>query len=291
MNNHSFFYWNSVSARHRNTIFLSKTKILHFAYNFNMKKHYILFIDSGIGGLTTLCKCIKILPANYLYYADNNNAPYGNHNKTEIFNYLKSIISSLLEIYDIKIVVLACNTATTSAITKLRKTFNHITFIGTEPAIKLAEKLGFKNILCAVTPATLKQNKFKMLDKSLNAKTRHYASKTLAKSIESYYTNKSILNYFNLTKEIYSLARISKQYDCLVLGCTHYIFIKDKLKNLTRKPIIDGNIGTSKQLQKIYEILSPFKPSKLNIKFFVSNDKICPNEIYEKIFQETLAKV
>ena len=51
-----------------------------------MKKDYVLFIDSGIGGLTTLSESVKLLKANYIYYADNINAPYGDHTKNEIFS-------------------------------------------------------------------------------------------------------------------------------------------------------------------------------------------------------------
>ena len=256
-----------------------------------MKKDYILFIDSGIGGLTTLSQCVKILPANYLYFADNQNAPYGNHSAEEIFGYLKQIITYLLQKYNIKIIVLACNTATTSSIDKLRNAFKNICFIGTEPAINLAKNLGFKNIFCAVTPATLKQNKFKMLSNSLNTKTRHYASKTLAKNIECYYADKSLLSQFNLSKEIYTLLNKSENCDSIVLGCTHYVFLKEKLKKLTGKTVLDGNLGTSKQVQKIYSKSHLLKAVKTSVKFFVSNAEIYPKEIYKKIFQEILAKV
>ncbi len=256
-----------------------------------MKKNYILFIDSGIGGLTTLCECVKKLKTNYLYYADNINAPYGNHNKTEIFNYIKNIISSLILKYNIKIVVLACNTATTSAITKLRTEFNKIVFIGTEPAIKLAKNLGFNNIFCAVTPTTLKQNKFKALIKSINANITLYSPKMLAVVVENYYTNKTILNFYKLKKELFLFLQKSKKSNSIVLGCTHYVFIKEILSKLTNKTIIDGNLGVSKQLQEIYHKLTFPQNKKSNIKFFVSNAHICSKEIYKKIFTEILAKV
>lgn len=256
-----------------------------------MKKDYILFIDSGIGGLTTLSQSVKILPANYLYYADNKNAPYGNHKKTEIFNYLKNIISSLISKYNIKIIVLACNTATTSAIDKLRNTFKEIIFVGTEPAVKLANSLGFNKIFCATTPATLKQNKFKSLNKSINSQTQLYSPKMLAMCIENYYKRKNIKNYFYLNKELFALLQKSKNSDCIVLGCTHYVFIKECLNKLTNQTIIDGNIGVAKQLQKIHHKLTLSQNTKSSIKFFVSNPNICSKEIYKKIFQEILAKV
>ena len=256
-----------------------------------MKKDYVLFIDSGIGGLTTLAESVKLLKANYIYYADNNNAPYGNHTKSEIFSYLKNIISSLLNKYNIKIIVLACNTATTSAITKLRISFKEIVFIGIEPAVKLANKLGFDEIFCVVTPTTKKQKKFKTLTNIISSKTLLYSPKMLALRVENYYTNKTVANFYNLIKEIYLLAHESKNIPCIVLGCTHYVFVKEYLNKLTHKTIIDGNLGVSKQVQSVYEKLNLSPAHKSTIIFFVSNPAICSKEIYKKIFTEILAKV
>ena len=256
-----------------------------------MKKNYILFIDSGIGGLTTLCECVKNLNADYLYFADNDNAPYGNHTATEIYEFLKRIISSLLLKFNIKIIVLACNTATTSAIRKLRLEFSNIIFIGTEPAIKLAENNKYSKACCTVTPATSKQKQFKSLVKSSTIKIRLYMPKMLALCIEKYYTIKTIINFYNLYKELINISKNSKHCDCIVLGCTHYIFLKEHLCKLTRKKVFDGNQGVSKQLQKIYNNIPHSKNIKSTIKFFVSNNKINSKEIYKKIFQEILAKV
>lgn len=256
-----------------------------------MKIDHILFIDSGIGGLTTLSQCVKILPANYLYFADNKNAPYGNHSAEEIFGYLKNIITSLLQKYNIKIIVLACNTATTSAITKLRISFKEIVFIGTEPAVKLANKLGFDEIFCVVTPTTKKQKKFKTLTNIISSKTLLYSPKMLALRVENYYINKTVVNLYKLNKELFLLAHKSKNTPCIVLGCTHYVFVKEYLNKLTHKTIIDGNRGVSKQVQSIYEKLNLSPAHKSTIIFFVSNPAICSKEIYKKIFTEILAKV
>ena len=117
-----------------------------------MKKEYILVIDSGIGGLSTLCEIYKVLPANYIYFADNKNAPYGKHKKEDVYNFLETIIGSVCLKFKVSMVVLACNTATTTSIEKLRDKFTGIKFIGTEPAIKLAGSFGNKKILSVATP-------------------------------------------------------------------------------------------------------------------------------------------
>ena len=123
-----------------------------------MKKEYSLFIDSGIGGLSTLAFTQKILKANYIYFADNKNAPYGSHTKNEILKYLTKIISNVQNKYPLKMVVLACNTATTSAVKQLRNLFD-IPIIGTEPAITLAKNNGYNHVFALTTETTKKQLK------------------------------------------------------------------------------------------------------------------------------------
>ena len=125
-----------------------------------MKKDYIVVIDSGLGGLSTLAECVKNVKTNYIYVADNKNHPYGTHSKREITSFLIDIIINLKKFCDFKIVILACNTATTSSIESLRRRFPELIFIGTEPAIKLAYNFSYRNILALTTPATAAQQKF-----------------------------------------------------------------------------------------------------------------------------------
>lgn len=255
-----------------------------------MKKDYILFIDSGVGGLSTLAETYQKLPANYLYFADNKNSPYGNHSANEIFEYLKEIINSLRLTYNIKIIVLACNTATTSAIKSLRNHFSSIKFIGTEPALKVAKNKGFKNIFCVSTPATLKQPKFISLKEAINENIIEYPAKMLASCIEKYHLHPSIATFYNLKKELYKIALKSKKCDSIVLGCTHYVLVKTDILSITNKPVFDGNVGVSNQVIFWHNKLAK-KPNKSSVKFFVSNTQIAPKEIYKKIFNEILAKV
>ena len=97
------------------------------------KNKYILVYDSGIGGLTTLASImLKNKNQNYIYYADTKNCPYGNKCNTQLQNIIINNIKRLTSEYNITHIVLACNTATTVAISKLRTLFN-IPIIGTEP--------------------------------------------------------------------------------------------------------------------------------------------------------------
>lgn len=260
-----------------------------------MANDYILFIDSGIGGLTTLCETYKILPANYIYFADNKNVPYGNHSAEEIYEFLEKIILRVLKKYPIKIVVLACNTATTSAISKLRKTFNDLSFVGTEPAIKLAYNSGYKNIFCISTLATANQDKFIKLKNSINANICSKTSTTLAFNIENYFMqkfNKHNLWYgFLIKKELAQILHQAKNYDCIVLGCTHYVFFKADFEKVSNAKLIDGNAGVSKQVSKISKSLNFKQINFPSVKFILSDPKNGMIKIYKKIFYEILAKV
>ena len=94
--------------------------------------------DSGIGGITVLKEIIKILPnEDYLYYCDSKNNPYGEKSDIELLEITNNIVNFFIK-KDVKIIVVACNTATTRCIKTLRKMYPDILFVGTEPAIKLA---------------------------------------------------------------------------------------------------------------------------------------------------------
>lgn len=256
-----------------------------------MKKEYILFIDSGMGGLSTLGLAYKNLPTNYIYYADNKNAPYGNHTKDEVYRFVKNIVDEMKYKYNILIVVLACNTATTAAIERLRTHFKTIKFIGTEPAIKLGYKLDYKRILMVATPTTIKQKKYKHLMGSTNVYVKNLALPTFASSIENFMVTKSIYACFIMQKNIYQIAQKSRNSDCLILGCTHYVLIKHKISKITQKITLDGNFGVLKQVLFWHAKLFSKNTNRSSVKFVISGDLKAPTEIYKKIFHEILAKV
>lgn len=279
---------------------------------FNMKKDYILFIDSGTGGLSTLAEIYKVLPANFIYFADNKNCPYGSRTKKEILFILKSIIDKTLKKYDVKMVVLACNTATTTSIEKLRVLYKNLYFVGIEPAIKLASDMGFKRILMLSTPSTAHQTKYLKLKHKLPAKISNLCMKDFAYNIEFFLTHKNQSNLKNtnilceknknnliepssnflarmkLLKNLYTIGAKSKNFDCIVLGCTHYNLIQANIYDMTKKPLIGGNFGVAKQ------ILSHFNGKKMSstkktIIFKFSKYSKTIKQNYKKIFNQILA--
>lgn len=208
--------------------------------------------DSGIGGLTTLKEIRKILPnEDYVYYADSKNNPFGEKNKKELNIIVHNIVNELLK-YDVKLIVIACNTATTRFINILRKDYPNILFVGVEPAIKVACDNNYKNILLMATPNTISSDRTSELilkNKKEDQNIYLISCEGLANAIENNDINKidKILNkYLNKYKD-YNI-------DSIVLGCTHYPIIKNKIKKyFPNSKIIDGNKGTAKRVKYLLE--------------------------------------
>lgn len=254
-----------------------------------MKQDYILFFDSGIGGISVLAKTAKLFNYNYLYFADNKNCPYGEHSQDEIISYVTEIITNIQIIYKIKIVVIACNTATAAAIDHLRATFKNIIFIGTEPAILYANKLGYNKILTLTTPLTNSLNRYKILLNKSSKTISTYSFSQLAKNIENFYCNQNFQNKLLLLEDVAKVCNIAKSYDCMVLGCTHYVFLKPFISQFSNIKTLDGNEGIANNvIEKINSInIKPTK--KLNIKFMLSLKNKTLLKKYKKILRQTLA--
>ncbi len=208
--------------------------------------------DSGIGGTTILNELLKILPKeDYIYYADSKNNPYGEKDDEELFRITENVVRYLLD-NGSKIIVIACNTATTRCIKHLRETFPGVTFVGTEPAIKPACEGDYKNILVMATPGTcvsLRTNELIKLHKKEDQKVMLVPCYGLANAIE--FDQKDIQK--KIVKEIYQTYK-KKDIDCVVLGCTHYPLIKDLIgKYFKDIPTVDGSLGVAKRVKQLLE--------------------------------------
>lgn len=208
--------------------------------------------DSGLGGLSILSEVKKRLPNEQLIYlADSNNAPYGEKPKKNIIDISKHNTDFLLS-KSCKLIVVACNTATTNAIGILRKTYN-LPFIGIEPALKpaaLQTKNGKVGVLA--TKGTLSSALFAETAKKYSAYTQviEVVGKGIVEAIENHSTDTDqfdqLLNQQLLT---FKKARI----DTLVLGCSHYPFIIRQIqKHLgLGVNIIDSGFAVAKQTERV----------------------------------------
>ena len=244
-----------------------------------MNKNYALFIDSGIGGLSTLALSIKKLPANYIYYADTKYAPYGNLASVFIRQRLKKIITHLSVKYDIKCVVLACNTASTTALHYLKKELPFTSVFGVKPTLKnISTKFKFPAIVA--TPKTISN-----LKKISNKNIVLLPMKSFATEIETFLIRQTFKNKFNLIKSIFTIKKETEKCDCLILGCTHYCLIANYIKNFIFLPIFDGNLKCVKQ----FISTTKTKSTKPSIKFIISSEDEKLKQKYIKILKQILA--
>ena len=214
--------------------------------------NYIGIFDSGIGGFTILEKLREILPnENFLYYADRCNVPYGNKNDDELLRITSSIVEGFKK-YNCKMIVIACNTATTRCMKKLKEKYRDILFVGVVPAIKVACDNNFKNTLVMATPATIESERTLQLvkeNKKQNQNIYLAACEGLAIAIEKgdFKTINKILD--NIAKKYQD-----KEIDAIVLGCTHYPLIKEEiLSKMPNSKLIDGSLGVANEVKRLLE--------------------------------------
>lgn len=216
------------------------------------KEQPIGFFDSGIGGLSVLLEAVRQLPSeSYLYLGDSLNAPYGVKTVEEVQALSLKAVSTLVD-QGAKAVVVACNTATSASIQLLRKTFD-IPIIGMEPALKLAvDEHQRGSIVVLATAMTLKEKKFSdlMIRVGLKQSVLTIPAPELVLAVENQQVDDAALwpifeSYFAPYRE--------QKLDAVVLGCTHYVFLKAQLSRFLgpKVRLIDGNAGTVRHLRSV----------------------------------------
>lgn len=217
-----------------------------------MSNASIGIFDSGIGGTSIFKEIHALLPnENFIYLADSKNAPYGNKSKDEILQLSIKNTEYLLS-KGCKIIVVACNTATTNAIAYLRNNYK-IPFIGIEPAIKPAAlNTQSKTVGILATKGTLSSELFhKTTDLyANNIKIIEQIGEGIVPLIEA---GELTSNKMKSLLETYLEPMIKQNMDYLVLGCTHYPYLIPMLKELLpdNVKIIDSGLAVAKQTQAI----------------------------------------
>ena len=216
------------------------------------KNRPIGFFDSGVGGLSVMKEAIQVMPnENYIYFGDSKNAPYGVKSVEEVRDLTFKAVEFLLN-KGVKGIAIACNTATSAAVADLRKIYPDLPLVGIEPALKPAVELNKDgNILIMATSMTLKEEKFNRLMKRYKdrASIIPVPCPGLVEFIESgKLDGKEVEEYLFEKVNTYNGGKIAS----IVLGCTHYPFIKDTLVKIIGKDItiIDGGLGTAKELRR-----------------------------------------
>jgi len=217
-----------------------------------MQDKPIGIFDSGVGGTSIWREISSLLPnENTIYLADSKNAPYGKKSKGEILALSIKNTEKLLEL-NCKIIVVACNTATTNAIKELRSTYN-VPFIGIEPAIKPAAlNTKTKKVGVLATKGTLSSELFTKTSDlyAQNIEVIEVIGTGLVELIEEGKINS--LEMHNLLAS-YLAPMIKQNIDYLVLGCSHYPYLIPTIKNIVsdQVTIIDSGEAVAKQTKNI----------------------------------------
>jgi len=208
--------------------------------------------DSGIGGLSIVNAIIAGIPDIEVDFKnDTKNLPYGTKTPDELFSLVRPIFQEFID-DGCKVIVIACNTVSTTLIERLRKTFT-IPMVGVEPMIKPATSATHSKVItvCA-TPTTLKSERYT------------YLKDTYAKDIQviepdcSAWASLIESNQMN-NQKIRDAIEPSLQMgsDVVVLGCTHYHWIEDRIRQIVagRAVVIQPETAVVKQLNRVIEQL------------------------------------
>jgi glutamate racemase len=243
--------------------------------------------DSGVGGISVLQHIHALLPhENLIYFADSKHAPYGSKTQAEIIARCMEIADFLIQ-KEVKALVVACNTATASAIDTLRENFN-VPIIGMEPAIKpaaAASKNGVIGVLATV--GTLKSAQFAALLESYgrNVKVVTQACVGLVECIE-----RGELNTENTKALIrqYTAPLLAEGADTIVLGCTHYPFVKQVIQEMVGDKItlIDTGAAVAKQLKRQLDEkkLLSVNQAKAEVSFWTNSEAENAGQVIEQLW-------
>jgi glutamate racemase len=219
--------------------------------------HPIGVFDSGVGGLSVLRALYAELPLErFVYLADSGHAPYGERDEQHILQRAFAITRYLMQEHRIKALVVACNTATATAIASLRQRYPTLPIIGIEPAIKPAAQISqTKRIGVMATRGTLGSAKFQALLQAHGEQVEYVLQPCdgLADAIErdeAFQIRDLCQRYLEAMGD---LGTQQGQIDTLVLGCTHYPFIQPVLQEYISQPIhfLEGGIPVARHTKKV----------------------------------------
>lgn len=228
--------------------------------------------DSGIGGTSIWREIQQLLPnEKTIYLADSKNAPYGQKSKDEIIALSMKNTDFLLEM-NCKLIVVACNTATTNAIKELREKYKNVPFIGIEPAIKpAATNSKTQTIGILATKGTLNSELFhRTVAKYENTKIIEQVGHGLVQLIEE-----GKINSPEMTQLLSSYLKpmIQANIDYLVLGCSHYPYLIPQIRKILPQyiQIIDSGEAVAKQTQHLLKEKIGFRTEQNTEPTFYTN--------------------
>jgi len=251
--------------------------------------------DSGIGGLTVVKELKKQLPNEQLiYFGDTARIPYGTKSKELIRQFAVEDAQFLMQ-FDIKLLIVACNTASSLAIGTLREHFS-LPIVGVvKPGARAAaEKSKNKRIGVIGTPSTINSGAYaEEIRKQIKTNDIYsQACPMLVPLVEEGWLDGEITR---LTLEKYLKNLINKDVDTLILGCTHYPLLKSSIEKVTqgRMALIDSGLETAKRVKEILlkENLANDGAKESDDLYFVSDNPQKFQKIGSMFLGEELANV
>ena len=218
------------------------------------KKHFpIAVFDSGVGGISVLRELMALMPEeNYIYFGDSANAPYGNRTTAEV-KVLTMNAAAMLYERGIKCLVVACNTATAAAIEDLRAEYPNIVIIGIEPALKMAtDRFPRGRVGIMATQVTLREEKLEhLVGRFPDVTVERIPAPGLVELVEQGKSDAPETEA--LLRKI--LEPYFGQLDAIVLGCTHYPFVRATVQKILgdQVKVLDGGEGTARQTKRMLQ--------------------------------------
>jgi len=225
------------------------------AQTMNAKQDYIAVFDSGVGGISVLRHLRRLMPGErYVYFGDSANAPYGVRSTRQVRALTMAAVEKLLGEYDVKALVLACNTATAAAVNQVRQAYPDLIVIGIEPALKVAaDHFPGGRVGVMATEVTLREEKFDTLLHRFdeNCSVAKIPAPGLVERIEQGRGDSPETQA--LLEQI--LAPYRGKLDALVLGCTHYPFAAKAIGRVLGESVVllDGGGGTARETKRRLE--------------------------------------
>lgn len=223
----------------------------------------ILVFDSGLGGLTVLAAVHRALPGAALrYVADDAGFPYGDMDEDGLIERCRAVLADLIPTFRPDAVVIACNTASTLALPALRARFS-LPFVGTVPAIKPAAEMtrtGMVSVLA--TPGTVARDYTRDLIRAYagHVHVRLVGTAHLAELAEAVVSGRAVADAAIRAEIEPAFAKNEEAAtDTIVLGCTHFPLILDRLNELASWPVewIDPAPAIARRLATVLDDIQP----------------------------------
>ena len=223
-------------------------------------------IDSGVGGLTVLFDIVKKYPCfNYYYIGDSKNCPYGEKSNEEINSLSHKIVDYLIKNKNIDILIIACNSISSTSYEKLKLDYPNLIIIETvKPTAKYVKNIdNIKKIGVIATSATINSLAYQ---KSLN--NYEIISKACPEFVKIVEDGNISSNEEKIIFDKLSFLK-NDNIDALILGCTHFPLLIPTIKKIYNGIIITSSMAMIKELEKYIKV----KNDKLNLEIYTTGDE------------------